>query len=403
MAVLIGHPSGNPFSHHAALAHFEAGQLEALCIPWMPSGATLSALETFASLRPMARRLGRRRFPPLAHARKVQGRVGELRRLFTRAIGRDDEALSYQANDWLMRTMARECRRSAVTAVHAYEDCSLWQFIEARRLGKACIYEMPIGYYVAWEKTEAELARRYADWVPPAGLPSRRHVRPQQKRQEMELADVVLAPSNFVADTIRRFHPHKSVALASYGVDLTAWAPASPRTTRDIMTFLFVGQCSIRKGLPLLLEAWRAAGLKQAHLRLVGSWSVAESKKKELPPQCTWTGPVSSDQLRSIYHEAGVFVFPTNFEGRALVVCEALASGLPVVTTYASGADDVVDGACGRIVPSENLEALVEALRWFGRNRDRLPELSRAAQMNGERCTWDNYRRRVTEAAAPFL
>jgi glycosyltransferase involved in cell wall biosynthesis len=116
-----------------------------------------------------------------------------------------------------------------------------------------------------------------------------------------------------------------------------------------------------------------------------------------------WSGPVSSSQLHSIYREADVFVFPTNFEGRALVVYEALASGLPVLTTYASGTDDVVDGICGRIVPPDNLEALVEGLRWFGRNRDRLPELSRAARMTAERCTWVSYRHRVTEAVASFV
>ena len=51
-----------------------------------------------------------------------------------------------------MRTMARECHRSTVTAVHAYEDCSLWPFIEAKRLGKACVYDLPTCYYPAWEK-----------------------------------------------------------------------------------------------------------------------------------------------------------------------------------------------------------------------------------------------------------
>ena len=48
-------------------------------------------------------------------------------------------------------------------------------------------------------------------------------------------------------------------------------------------------------------------------------------------------------------------------------------------------------------------EALVEGLRWFDRNRDRLPELSRAARMNAERCTWDAYRHSVTDAVAPFV
>ena len=100
-----------------------------------------------------------------------------------------------------MRTMTRECRRPAVTAIHAYEDCSLWQFAEAKRLGKACIYDMPIGYYPAWEHAQAELVRKFVDWLPAGGLPSSRYVRPQQKCQEMELADLVLAPSSFVAET----------------------------------------------------------------------------------------------------------------------------------------------------------------------------------------------------------
>src|SRR5262245_35745089 len=396
MSILFGHPTGSPFSHHAALAHFEAGRLEAFCVPWMPSRITLCTLESLAWLRPMARRLSRRRFPPLADAPKIQGRAGELYRLLARAAGHSDDALSHQANAWLMRTMARECRRSAVTAVHSYEDCSLSQFTRAKQLGKACVYDMPIGYYPAWEETQVKLSRRYADWLPLSAQTASRYMRLEQKRKEMELADAVLAPSNFVVNTIRRLHPNKSIALAPYGVDLAAWIPPSRRTARDVMTFLFVGQCSIRKGIPLLLQAWRAAGLKQAHLRLVGSWSLAETRKKELPPGCTWTGPVSSEQLRHIYHEADVFVFPTNFEGRALVVCEALASGLPVLTTHASGADDAIDDTCGRIVPPDDLEALVESLRWFDRNRDRLPDLGCAARRNAERCTWDSYRRRVT-------
>jgi glycosyltransferase involved in cell wall biosynthesis len=151
------------------------------------------------------------------------------------------------------------------------------------------------------------------------------------------------------------------------------------------------------------MEAWQAANLKHARLLLVGPWQLAEAKKKQLPPNCRWTGPVSSQQLRSFYHDAEVFVFPTNFEGRALVVGEALASGLPVLTTYASGADDMVDDKCGRILAPDSLDALVESLRWFDQNRDRLPELSRAARIKAEHCTWEQYRLRVTEAVAPWV
>jgi hypothetical protein len=77
-----------------------------------------------------------------------------------RSLGAGEDALTIEANDWLMHTMTQECRRAAVTAIHAYEDCSFRQFQEAKRLGKACIYDMPIGYYPAWEQIAAELARK---------------------------------------------------------------------------------------------------------------------------------------------------------------------------------------------------------------------------------------------------
>jgi starch synthase len=297
--------------------------------------------------------------------------------------------------------MTRECQHSRVTAVHAYEDCSFWQFVKAKHLGKACIYDMPIGYYPAWERIQTTLLKKYGDWLSADRvLPQ---VRREQKCKEIELADAVLVPSGFVADTIRDFHPYKAVALAPYGVDLAGWPAAPARTRQDAITFLFAGQCSIRKGVPLLLEAWRAADLQHARLWLVGSWRLAETKKKELPPRCEWIGPVSSQQLRSFYHRADVFVFPTNFEGRALVIGEALASGLPVLTTHASGADDMVDNTCGRILARDNFDSLVESLRWFYQNRHRLPALSRAARANAESCTWEHYRRRVTEAVAPLI
>src|ERR1019366_4865732 len=123
MSVLFGHPSGNPNSHQAALAHFEAERLEAFCVPWMPSATTLCCLGHIAPLRRMAQRLARRQFAPLEEAPKIQGRTGEWCRLATRAMGRGDERLSYDANDWLMRTMRRECGRPTVTVVHSYEDC----------------------------------------------------------------------------------------------------------------------------------------------------------------------------------------------------------------------------------------------------------------------------------------
>lgn len=403
MTVLFGHPSGSPFSHNAALAHFEAHRLEAFCVAWMPSLLTLKILEYFVPLRPMAQRFGRRRFPALATAPKIQGRLGEMRRLVSRAVGRGDAALALEANDWLMQTMRRECRRLRVRAVHAYEDCSLWQFQEAKRLGKACIYDMPIGYYLAWDKTQAQLARQFVDWLPADGLPFSHHARPQQKREEMELADLVLAPSSFVAETIRAFYPNKALALAPYGVDLEFWTPGSRDEGSEVLRFIYAGQISLRKGIPVLLQAWERAALRSAELQLVGSWNLSDSKKASLPRGVTHVSALSSEALRDHYRRADVFVFPSFFEGLALVLLEAMACGLPAIASAATGGADVLTEASGRLLPVGDLDGLVDSLRWFNQNRSLLPAMGRAARKRAEECTWERYRRAVTEATSAFM
>jgi starch synthase len=400
MSILFGHPTGSPFSYNAALAHFETGRLERFCVPWMPSAMTLRLLDQIKPLRPKTQRLSRRHFPPLAKAPKIQGRAGELRRLLIRAAGCGDDRLSNEANEWVMRTMTHACRRSSVTAVHAYEDCSLWQFAEAKRLGKACIYDMPIGYYRAWEEIEAELARRYVDWLPAGGVSSRRS---EQKRQEMDLADLTLVPSSFVETTIRAFYPHKLLARAPYGVDLDFWKSDDQAPEQRPLRFIYAGQLSLRKGIPILLEAWEKAALRDAELELIGPWKLAECKLTSLPGGVVWRPPCSSAVLRDRYRAADVFVFPSFFEGFGLVLLEAMACGLPAISSEATAGADVITEACGHLVPTGNLDVLVECMRWFDKNRDKLPAMSRAARGQAEYFNWENYRRRVADAVAPFV
>ena len=414
--ILFGHPTGNPNSHHAALAHMEAGRLAAFCVPWFPSPGALAALGTLPPLRGEAARLTRRRFAPLNGAPKIQGRCGEWGRLLRRKLGVGGEALAYEANDWLMRTMARECLQRNVTAVHSYEDCSLWQFEEAKRVGKACVYDMPIGYYPWWEEKQKALANAYSEWIPAGGVPSSRYVRPEQKVKEMELADVVLVACSFVERTIREFHPEKNIALAPYGVDAEFWCPAgsgdeeakrrgeeeTKRARTDKLHFIYAGGCSIRKGIPVLLQAWEKAQLRDAELLLVGSWQLAEAKLKELPDGVRFLGPVGPEGLRDFYRQSDVFVFPSFFEGFGLVLLEAMACGLPAIASDRSAGPDLLDESCGRVVAAGSEEQLVESMCWFGANRDQLPAMKLAARARAYAATWETYRASVSHAVAPL-
>jgi glycosyltransferase involved in cell wall biosynthesis len=306
-------------------------------------------------------------------------------------------------NRWLMRTMARECHRRAVTAVHAYEDCSLWQFVEARRLGKSCIYDLPMSYYAAWEKTQAELFREYPDWVPSGRRSAADDRRLEQKRQEIELADLTLVASRYVEATIREFYPYKEVARAPYGVDLQFWTPGQKNKSKLPLRFIYAGHLSLRKGVPFLIEAWSKADLRDAELVLVGSWALAEGKRQFWPKGITWLPPCSPQALRNQFQRSDVFVFPSFAEGFGLVLLEAMACGLPAIATESSIGPEVVTPGCGFVIAPGNLDQLVEILRWFHRHQDQVPAMGLAARNQAERWTWANYRNLVTRAVSSFV
>jgi glycosyltransferase involved in cell wall biosynthesis len=288
-----------------------------------------------------------------------------------------------------------------VTAVHSYEDCSLRQFEEAKRRDKMCIYDMPIGYYPAWEEMERTLAKNYADWLPAGGLASHRFARPEQKRKEMALADIVLIPSTFVGKTIAQF-TEKQYAFAPYGVDTAFWQPP-PIFKRDgPIRFIYSGQLSIRKGIPYLLEAWRKADIKDAELHLIGPWLLAASRRRDLPANVKHVGPCSHTELLKHYQSADVFVFASFFEGFGLVLLEAMSCGLPVVASISSAAPDLVDANNGKVLPAGDIDAWAEALREVSGNRNELSRMKIAARDKASHCTWERYREAISRSIASY-
>ena len=369
----------------------------------MPSAKTLRWLSKLPASDSTVSRLSRRYVAPLASAPKRQGRIREIYRLGSRAVGLGHEGLSYQANDWLMRTMADELDRSPAHAVHSYEDCSLWQFEKAKQKNVSCIYDMPIGYYGSWQKTESRLVEKYADWVSDDQKSLTHFVRPQQKSAELALADLVLVPSSFAERTVKEHFPNKRTARAGYGVDTEFWSPGEIKGASRPLTFIYAGQSSIRKGTPDLVEAWKKADLSDARLQLVGSWHLSPRQLKALPPSVQWHPPCSADQLRRFYREADIFVFPSYFEGFGLVLLEAMACGLPVFASDASAMPDLFSGCEGGVIPAGNLEALVETLRWAVMHRETLRQMGSDARKRAQLCTWAAYRNQVRDAVAPFL
>jgi glycosyltransferase involved in cell wall biosynthesis len=156
---------------------------------------------------------------------------------------------------------------------------------------------------------------------------------------------------------------------------------------------LFVGQVSRRKGIRYLLDAFDELRLPDAELVLVGG--VEHPRMLE-----TCAGPlihiphVQYGEVHSLFQQADVFVYPSLHEGSALAIYEALASGLPVVTTFNSGSV-VRDGIDGYVVPVRDTKAIKEKLSLLYSNPNLRRDMGRNARERAEEFTWDAYQRRM--------
>jgi glycosyltransferase involved in cell wall biosynthesis len=98
------------------------------------------------------------------------------------------------------------------------------------------------------------------------------------------------------------------------------------------------------------------------------------------------------DKLASIMSQSDVFVFPSYFEGFALVLLEAMAAGLPVLTTTATAAPDIVtEGRDGFVVPPGDVDAFIEKMTFCLNNRDWIAEMGPRARATAEKFSWDAY------------
>lgn len=187
-----------------------------------------------------------------------------------------------------------------------------------------------------------------------------------RKDAQYALADLIVANSYFVRQTfLEAGIPADRVVAIPTGCPRPVVQPPS-RSSRGPMIFLSAGKQNVLKGTHLLLEAWRrVASGRAGQLLLVGTQELPACLVRDLPDNVVLRPPVPRGELEQMFHQASVFVLPTLCEGRAHVILEALAHGLPVLTTGNSGCSDVVrDGINGWLTKPGDVESLAERLAW---------------------------------------
>jgi glycosyltransferase involved in cell wall biosynthesis len=262
-------------------------------------------------------------------------------------------------------------RRPDADAVWAFNGAALELFRWAKARGQRCLLEQTSAPKRLARRLVAEELQRWPGWQPGLRLPPEPNPLAEREAEEWEFADRIVAGSPFVADGIRQCDgPAHKCVLVPYGIDRELFAPAAPATGPSAarrLRVLFAGAVGLWKGVPYLLEALRQLGPEEVEGRLAGRVALAPEKLAPYRKVATFLGPVPRFQMPALYRWADVFVMPSLSEGGPLVVYEALAAGVYVITTPNARAVLSGTSAFGEIVPIRSAEAIAGALR---RRRD---------------------------------
>ena len=243
----------------------------------------------------------------------------------------------------------------------------------AKSLGKTAICELATAHVTAAHKILGEEAKLHPEWAD--SIDNFEFPAAYQKRLEEEphIADVVIAASGFTRQTLLNdgVAANKIKVLPlGFDIDYISFKEKEGNIFNRPVKLLYAGTVTQRKGIKYLLEAMKSFDTKEVELHIIGGIQGSGKAFENYKGLYHYHQPVSQQELFAKYADFDALVLPTIFEGFGLVIVEAMAAGLPVISTSHSIAAELIDHKeNGYLLPVRSIESIVEAIRDL-RNKD---------------------------------
>jgi glycosyltransferase involved in cell wall biosynthesis len=191
----------------------------------------------------------------------------------------------------------------------------------------------------------------------------------RRREKEWDIANRVLVNSEFCRLALmKQGVPADKLVVVPLCYELEGQKPETEsqisQKSKKPLRVLWLGQVILRKGIQYLLEAARLLEKEKIQFDVVGPVEISEAAVASAPQNVTFHGRAMRSQTGWWYRQADLFVLPTLSDGFAITQLEAMAHGLPVVTTDCCGAV-VDDGLDGFIVPSRDGATLAKTLERY--------------------------------------
>lgn len=225
-------------------------------------------------------------------------------------------------------------------------------------------------------------------------------------------ASLVTAASRWLIDLGEAAAPEVEIAWIPNGVEIGRFRPAEMGGGNSPVRILAIGRLIRRKGFQNLVSAMpevlRRTG-QDVVVDIVGSGPLRDSLTRMvgrlgLESHVRLVGAVPYEDLHQIYWQSDIFVLPSLAEGMALVLLEAMASGLPVVATRVAGSEELVtNGENGYLVKPADEDSLAEALATLVSDADMRRRMAKASLARAAEYDWTRIARRYLDLYEEIL
>ncbi len=267
----------------------------------------------------------------------------------------------------------------------------------AKNAGKTTICELSTAHVTVAKKILIEESKLHPNW---ADSISNLNFPPQfEKRLEQEphRADYVFAASEFTKQTLLEAGVGENkVIKLPLGADVSKIKTKEQNNNiqNRPLKLLFAGMVTQRKGIMYLLEAMKTFHKQDVELHIIGNIFGAKDEFEKYVDRYTYHGTMTQMQIFEKYADYDALVLPTVFEGFALVIIEAMAAGLPVITTpNCIGPDIIEENKNGYLVPIRDVKKLQEAITMLrNKTNDEFRAMSESARSAALKFSWENHK-----------
>lgn len=217
--------------------------------------------------------------------------------------------------------------------------------------------------------------------------------------QEVKMADYIIAASSFTKETlVENGALPQRVAVAPYGVNLKDY-PFFTRPPKKVITFAYVGNYTFRKGIHYLLKGAKMLQ-EQGYI-----FNIEMTGRTKYDPQLINSYDVHNlivhqglnhEEMLNMLKRSDVFLFPSLCEGFAFSLIEAMATGLPVISTNHTAASDIVDNNVeGFVINPSDEFAVADAMKFFIDNPDKCLSMGKSARERVSSISWGNFEKNI--------